>query len=261
MLQFGSGISVEAFLWHPHSIKYSIHDGKYAYNDQLLANMDASSSSDDDDDDGCEDEEEKDVLHIYPPPRMQLQNNNEQQQGRKSYDLQKIAEQWASRRRYRIVSFGHVIACIRTKKLLFIDFVMERTNNSSSSSSSAPLLACVYYAPCRGGEGLRIAREYMKEVQSVCNIQMNFFPQFLALCVYDSSELLRAASLFRQHHGVAAENSICSSSSEHVVVRNRDRKKRQSRKRRIVLNNVIDGDEKKKRHTFPKVYAMDVTLY
>lgn len=32
-------------MWHPHSIKYSVRDGRYAYNDQLLANMDDNSEA------------------------------------------------------------------------------------------------------------------------------------------------------------------------------------------------------------------------
>ena len=81
-------------------------------------------------------------------------------------------ERWARRRRYRIVTFGHVIACAKSRKLLFIDFVMEK-----ESDPKKLMLACVYYSHCRGGNSLQMARDYMHKVQLVCNEQMEFYPQ------------------------------------------------------------------------------------
>lgn len=81
-----SSISVEAFLWHPHSIKYDIDESKYTYNDQLLSCLD-----DDDDDDGNDDHgnngtatSSRSCLRIELPPRMVVQQKWHQHK----YDLQ-----------------------------------------------------------------------------------------------------------------------------------------------------------------------------
>jgi hypothetical protein len=232
-------ISVEAFLWHPHSIKYSVQDSKYAYNDQLLADMD----------DQCDEEvshssnsdshrDENSSLKVSLPPRMILEQKDNS--SCPSYDMQDVAEKWAKRRRYRIIAFGHVIACTRTKRLMFIDFIMERMRDA------AVVLACVYYSPCRGGEALHIAREYMREIQTVCNQQMEFFPRVLALCIYDSSELLQAASAF------SFDSATASVFSSH------------GRKRKSPHSSSSPTSTKRRvqqhpRKMIPKVYAMDVT--
>lgn len=266
-----SSISVEAFLWHPHSIKYSVSESKYAYNDQLLANMD------------CEEEDDcsssrrstqsspssaSSALQISLPPRMVLMQKKGQDD--LAYDLQQIAEHWAVRRRYRIISSGHVIACTKTKKLLFIDFVMERVRDA------ATVLACVYYTPCRGGEGLRVAKEYMQEIQSVCNSQMKFFPRVLALCIYDSSELSRAASLYRFAsatetcfsssfvvRGTTTRDSSCwrSSSSRRTRRQQQQQHKRNNHHHHCCnsSSSSSSSNNRKSEIVFPKVYATDVT--
>ena len=285
-------ISVEAFMWHPHSIKYSVQDSKYAYNDQLLADMDdgaadddcSSSDKDEEDDHHCthlhshhhcdsdrnhesasnnssssSSSGSSSVLTISLPPRMILEKQNLSATAAAavspphpptpSYDMQDVAEKWAKRRRYRIIAFGHVIACTRTKKLMFIDFIMERIRDGSV------MLACVYYSPCRGGLPLRIARSYMREIQAVCNQQMEFFPRVLALCIYDSSELLQAASAFSFDSATASVfSSHCRktkksqlSSSPAAAAKTRSLQRQQQRR------------QQHQRKVLPRVYAMDVT--
>ena len=186
-------ISVEAFLWHPHSIKYSIEKRKYMYNDQLLAGLDEGDSDEHDTDDYSSNiaasrrsssSGSGGGLHIELPPRLVVA-------GKHSYDLQKVAEQWAARRKYVIVAFGHVIACASSRKLLFVDFVMQK--RSSQGDGRCYSLACVYYSQCRGGADLLVAKQYMQKVQRVCNEQMQFFPQMIALCAYDGD---RASAFF-----------------------------------------------------------------
>ena len=181
---------------------------------------------------------EQSSLQILLPPRMVIENERGNSTRRTPpYDLQAVAEGWAARRKYRIVAYGHVIACTRTKRLMFIDFVMEHEKDASI------LLACVYYSPCRGGEGLRVARGYMQDVQLVCNSQMDFFPRVLALCIYDSSELSRAASVFN----FQSTGKTCFSSSFPVSFES-------SRRRRSTVLRRKRGGQ------FPKVYATDATL-
>ena len=186
-------ISVEAFLWHPHSIKYSIEKGKYTYNDQLLAGLDDEENSDEQDANdyssniatsSSRSSSSSSSLHIELPPRLVVA-------GKHNYDLQKVAEQWAARRKYVIVAFGHVIACASSKRLLFVDFVMQK--RSSQGDGRCYSLACVYYSQCRGGADLLVAKQYMQQVQRVCNEQMQFFPRMIALCAYDGD---RASAFF-----------------------------------------------------------------
>ena len=203
-------ISVEAFLWHPHSIKYSVDEGKYTYNDQLLAGMD------DNDDDSPN---APSNLRIELPPRLVVSGKHE-------YNLQNVAEQWARRRRYRVVAFGHVVACASSRRLLFVDFVLERGEGGYA-------LACVYYSKCRGGDDLQTARDYMQQVQHVCNTQMEFFPKMVALCAYDGSQ----ASAF-----------FC------------ERSQRRRRSKKVMLGRFdVSRSSSRHRHSEPRVYATDVT--
>lgn len=186
-------ISVEAFLWHPHSIKYSMEKRKYTYNDQLLASLDEEDSNEQDDNGHSDVATRRSsssgggpCLHIELPPRLVVA-------GKHSYDLQKVAEQWAARKKYVIVAFGHVIACASSRRLLFVDFVMQKNNDSQGDGDRCYFLACVYYSQCRGGADLLVARQYMQQVQRVCNEQMQFFPRMIALCAYDGD---RASAFF-----------------------------------------------------------------
>lgn len=122
------------------------------------------------------------------------------------------------------MAFGHVVACTTSKNLFFVDFVLEK----QSESGREYVLACVYYSPCgRGGGNLKVAKEYMKSVQEVCNAQMDFFPRMLALCVYDQS---KAEAYFR--------GTSCNINGRRMLGRFR-----------------VGGRGKK----VPKVYATDVT--
>jgi hypothetical protein len=207
-------ISVEAFLWHPHSIKYSVDESKYAYNDQLLASMEDDSDS-----------ETPSNLRVELPPRLVVTGKHE-------YNLQQVAEDWAARRRYNVVALGHVVACAISRKLLFVDFVLEKEAGNNRGGGRQYVLACVYYSKCRGGNDLQIARHYMQQVQQVCNAQMQFFPRMLALCAYDGSQ----ASAF-----------FCSNS------------RRSSSKRAMLGRFDMRRTAAWRGKRQPKVYAMDVT--
>lgn len=73
-------ISVEAFLWHPHSIRFDAVRGKYKYNDQLLANMDDEIEISNPTE-NCATEEGKSSLQVELPPRLVVRGAHE-------YDLQ-----------------------------------------------------------------------------------------------------------------------------------------------------------------------------
>ncbi len=76
------------------------------------------------------------------------------------------------------------MACSVSKKLMFIDFVMEKEDDPSKYT-----LACVYYSPCRGGRCLQLAREYMQKIQEICNFQMEFHPQVIFDVYFEMSSL------------------------------------------------------------------------
>ena len=224
-------ISVEAFLWHPHSIKYSIEESKYTYNDQLLMTMD---SRNDDDSDNAPSN-----LRVELPPRLVVA-------GKHSYDLQRVAEQWASRRRYRVVAFGHVVACSSSRGLWFVDFVLEKTvtrqqvPQQQQKDERRYALACVYYSQCRGGRDLQLAKDYMKNVQQVCNEQMQFFPRMIALCAYDRNQ---ASAFFCGGSGGSSQ-----------------RRRSRLMLGRFDMQKTAAWRAKRNRTQQPKVYATDVTV-
>lgn len=231
-MQQRCSISVEAFLWHPHSIKYSMEESRYTYNDQLLACMDNDNAgASESRDSRMMAVPESSALSIELPPRLVIHTK-----ANHCHDLQHVAEQWASRRKYSVVAFGHVVACARSRRLWFVDFVLEK---KAADNKRSYVLACIYYSQCRGGRDLEIAREYMQQVQQVCNQQMQFFPRMLALCAYDGS---RASAYF------------CDSSSSSSI--------RSSRSQMLGRFDIVHQQRRWRRQKLqrePKVYAKDVT--
>jgi hypothetical protein len=65
-------ISVEAFLWHPHSIKFDVQHRKYSYNDELLSIMDDAKRAEEEpiDEKTGQAEQSSVGLSIDIPPRL-----------------------------------------------------------------------------------------------------------------------------------------------------------------------------------------------
>jgi hypothetical protein len=89
-----------------------------------------------------------------------------------------VARKWAERKRLRVVAAGHAIVCKKTGTIWFVDFVFEDPRKGLC------FLASIYQTTSRGGPMLAYARTYMRDLQRVCNRDMNFFPRVVAMCVY-----------------------------------------------------------------------------
>lgn len=151
---------VESFLYHPLSLTFDAQKGVYISNDTLLSGEDSGLTE---------------PLELVPPP------DKRGDAGRCSdmppdFNLADIVEDWANRKRYRILKRDHVIVSLLMKKMFCIDYVMEDQDEE--------FIVTVYYHRRRGGEMLEEVRRYMQVVEGVCNTHMSFYPTCLALCVY-----------------------------------------------------------------------------
>jgi len=92
-------------------------------------------------------------------------------------DLCRRVECWIQNKGMRLVRQRHGIACQKTKRVIFVDLVLE-------TAQMVPVLLCLYCSTKR--RNLLEMDEYMQGVQSICNQTMGFYPQVVSLCMYGS---------------------------------------------------------------------------
>jgi hypothetical protein len=110
--------------------------------------------------------------------------------------LQGIVISWARKKKLRVLAAGHAVVCKASGAVMFVDFVFECTGQddcmihrkkcSSSTSVHRCFLASVYYAKtAKHHTSLhRYAKKYMQKVQKICNMDMDFSPTVLAICIH-----------------------------------------------------------------------------
>lgn len=181
----GSSGSLASFLLHPCSASHRpAEEASYDCNDEFI---------------GLVLSRTRPAFWWEPPMRLSPSNA--------PLDPLVAATEWAGRRGMRVAASGHAILCKRTGNVLTVDLILV---GGGAGVSKQVTLACVHYAPSRGGMQSFYARQYMRRVEDICNRDMKFFPRLLSICVYGGGELGKPARVY------ASNVSSSSSSSSHL---------------------------------------------
>lgn len=160
----GSSSSLASFLLHPCSASHRPAESSYDCNDEFI---------------GLVLSKTRPAFWWEPPMRLHPSNA--------PHDPLVAATEWARRRGMRVAASGHAIVCKRTGNVLTVDLILVGNAKAKQQQQQESIaLACVHYAPSRGGMSSYYARQYMQRVQAICNRDMKFFPRMLSICVYGS---------------------------------------------------------------------------
>ncbi len=165
-----SSSSLASFLLHPCSAKsHRPAEASYDCNDEFIGMVLCKT---------------RPMFWWEPPMRLHPSSSNA------PLDPLVAATEWARRRGMRVAATGHAIVCKRTGNVLTVDLILVgkcKGRRQRLPEKQRIALACVHYAPSRGGIPSYYARQYMQRVQGICNRDMKFFPRILSICVYGGS--------------------------------------------------------------------------
>lgn len=138
--------TVDSFLWHTFSVPYDRCSGSMIHNDRTFPVSGYEAVSPPRGTVSC--------VHSHAPET-----------------LARRVQAWIHRKGLRIVRQRHGVACPESRKIMFVDLVLE-------TSRMEPVIVCLFAdVKRRKGQAWLDILEYLRKVKSVCNKKMRFYPE------------------------------------------------------------------------------------